>query len=52
MHVELALDERGKSKGYAILEFEYRWKAEHAIKTMDQAKFNDRIVTVRFDRAN
>ncbi|CDW72032.1 single-stranded g-strand telomeric dna-binding protein [Stylonychia lemnae] len=48
--VDIAMDERGKSKGFGTISFYSRRSAEDAIKTMDQAKFNDRTVTVRFDR--
>lgn len=44
------MDDRGKSKGFGVVLFEEKRAAEEAINAMDQAKFNDRVVTVRLDR--
>ena len=50
MDSDVPLDERGKSKGFGTITFNRRRDAEEAIRIMDQAKFNDRVVHVRFDR--
>ena len=47
---DIPLDERNKSKGFGMINFNKRKDAEEAIRVMDQAKFNDRIVHCRFDR--
>jgi len=47
---DVHMDERGKSKGFGLIIFSRRDDAEEAIKQMDQARFNERVVTVRFDR--
>ncbi len=49
VHCDVPMDERGRSKGFGVVSFEERAQAEEAIQVMDQAKFNDRMVTVRFD---
>ena len=43
------MDDRGRSKGFGIVLFEQKDTAKEAIKVMDKAKFNDRVVTVRLD---
>jgi RNA recognition motif-containing protein len=43
-------DDRAKSKGFGLVQFETRRDAEEAIRIMDQAKFNDRVVTVKWDQ--
>ncbi|CDW80438.1 single-stranded g-strand telomeric dna-binding protein [Stylonychia lemnae] len=50
LSTEVQHDDRGKSKGYGIVIFSDWEAADEAIKQMDQAKFNDRTVTVRLDR--
>ncbi len=50
LYTEIAQDERGKSKGYGIVCFENKRDAEESIKVMDQARFNDRVVNVRWDK--
>lgn len=50
MYTEISVDDRGKSKGYGIVCFDNKRDAEEAIRVMDQARFNDRVVNVRFDR--
>eukprot|EP00347_Sterkiella_histriomuscorum_P022477 403338343 len=52
LNAQIARDEKGGSKGYGLIKFESSLNAENAIKAMDQAKFNGRQVTVRFDRAD
>lgn len=47
---DVPLDERGKSKGFGVVTFSRRRDAEESIKVMDQAKFNERVVHVRFER--
>lgn len=43
-------DNRERSRGFGIVVYENKEDAEEAINQMDQAKFNDRLVSVRFDR--
>lgn len=50
LDTDIPLDEKGKSKGFGVVIFDRRRDAEKAIKLMDQAKFNDRVVHVRFER--
>lgn len=49
---EIPSDEKHKSKGFGRVTFARRKDAEEAIRVMDQAKFNDRIVHVRFERSD
>ena len=45
-------DDRGNSKGFGIIKFSDKKSADEAISEMDQAKFNDRFVSVRYDSKN
>ena len=50
MEFELYKDERSqKSRGQGIILFEHHDQAQDAVKVMDQAKFNDRVVLVKED---
>lgn len=51
-HSEIFEDDKGRSKGFGIVLFEKAKDAEEAIRVMDQAKFNDRVVHVKLDRNN
>lgn len=47
--VDVPVDERSKSKGYGIVCFKNKEGAEEAIWSVDKAKFNDRVVSVKLD---
>ena len=49
---EVVKDDRGNSKGFGIIKFTDKKAADEAIREMDQAKFNDRFVSVRYDNKN
>lgn len=50
LEFELRKDERtGKSKGQGHILFEHPEEAKNAIRVMDQARFNDRVVLVKED---
>ena len=41
----------GKSKGQGFILFEKQKEADEAMRVMDQAKFNDRVVLVKLDES-
>ena len=52
LHASVSLDERGLSRGFGVIEFTSKEAADKAASTMDQASFNQRVVSVKAQYAN
>lgn len=52
IRVELPLDKEGRSRGFAVVEYDHPVEAVQAISMFHNQVLNDRTMTVRMDRAN
>ncbi|XP_030757876.1 myelin expression factor 2 isoform X2 [Sitophilus oryzae] len=52
IRVDLPVDKEGRSRGFAVVEFDHPVEAVQAISMFHNQVLNDRSMTVRMDRAN
>ncbi|XP_023025459.1 uncharacterized protein [Leptinotarsa decemlineata] len=52
IHIDIPCDKDGRSRGFAVVEFDHPVEAVQAISMFHNQVLNDRTMTVRMDRAN